>query len=190
MILPKRWWLLRRSDSADKKYTGPWKTELPLSQKPEHCFVMKTILAWNLQEKMKQSKNSNNNRTNKQQTNKKHRITSCAIYQSLCQQNCWRMIGDPVFHTGKPTHSLYKNTGLTCDAVKTELPAPQLQRKATPNFPHQAPSILTTSLIFFSVPVFSTEWLFWNHMVDCELLSLFNSSLQHPCATLKAYPKE
>lgn len=147
MILPKRRWLhlyciglilLIRSIQDHGN-------QLPLSQMPEHYFVMETILPWNLQEK--QDKNSKNSKTNKQQTKKKQENILYHLPQ-LVSAELLKDNGDSVFHTRKPTHSLYINTKLTFDALKTELPAPQLQIKAMPNFPHQASSILTTSLIF------------------------------------------
>lgn len=89
-------------------------------------------------------------RTAKQTNNKQKKKQENILYHlpQLVSAELLKDDGDSVFNTRKPTHSLSINTKLTFDALKTELPAPQLQIKAMPNFPHQASSILTTSLIF------------------------------------------
>lgn len=171
------WWsrglhLHSKSDSAYKKYTVPWKLALPFSQKTEHCFVMKMIFAWSQQKKKKKTRQDK------------------ILYHSFCHQNCSRT-GDTVDHSGKVARSLYKMNILEADAFKTELHTSIARRKLGLVFLTMTPQY-QPHIWFSQSALVCSSWsgCFWTHVIRHGHLTLFNSSLQHLCATIKVYPQE
>lgn len=146
------------------------KTGIALSQETEHFFVMKMIFAWR-----KQRKNQN-------------RIKSSTIYHTLFHQNCWRT-GDGVFHAGKVTPGLYKKNRLEADAFKTELHTSVARWKLSLVFLTMTPQYQSHIWFFQSALLLFLECLLLDSCLSGTDIWLFNSSLQHLCATIKVYPR-